>query len=433
MSGLGCSAIYFLDQKGKIIISRDYRGEVGSNITEKFQRKVLELDDRLVKPVFTEKDITYMWIRVNNIYIVAVAKGNPNVALVFSFLYKMQEVFTDYFKELEDESLRDNFVITYELLDEMMDHGYPQITEVKILKEYIKTEANKIAKEQTKISQAKLPTAATNVVSWRSESIKHTKNEIFLDVIEKLNLLVSANGNVLRSEILGTVRMKSFLSGMPELKLGLNDKVLFEMTGRTSRGKLIELEDIKFHQCVRLNKFETERNISFIPPDGEFELMTYRLDTQVKPLIWVECIVENFSRSKIEYLVKAKTQFKSKSIANNVEIYVSVPSDVDSPVFKSNVGTVKYVPDQNCMVWCIKQFQGRKEFLMRAQFGFPSVEAEEREKYSRVPIQVKFEIPYFTVSGIQVRYLKIVEKSGYQALPWVRYITQNGDYQIRMT
>lgn len=96
---------------------------------------------------------------------------------------------------------------------------------------------------------------------------------------------------------------------------------------------------------MRLNKFETERNISFIPPDGEFELMTYRLDTQVKPLIWVECIVENFSRSKIEYLVKAKTQFKSKSIANNVEIFVSVPSDVDSPVFKSNVGTVKYVPD----------------------------------------------------------------------------------------
>jgi len=34
----------------------------------------------------------------------------------------------------------------------------------------------------------------------------------------------------------------------------------------------------------------------------------------------------------------------------------------------------------------------------------------------RAPINIKFEIPYFTVSGIQVRYLKIVEKSGYQAL-----------------
>jgi AP-1 complex subunit mu len=125
MSGLGCSAIYFLDQKGKIIISRDYRGEVNSSITERFQRKVLELDERLIKPVFTEKDITYMWIRVNNIYMVAVAKGNPNVALVLTFLFKMKDVLQEYFKELEDESLRDNFVITYELLDEMMDHGYP--------------------------------------------------------------------------------------------------------------------------------------------------------------------------------------------------------------------------------------------------------------------------------------------------------------------
>lgn len=51
----------------------------------------------------------------------------------------------------------------------------------------------------------------------------------------------------------------------------------------------------------------------------------------------------------------------------------------------------------------------------------------EAENEKRAPITVKFEIPYFTVSGIQVRYLKIVEKSGYQALPWVRYITQHGD------
>ena len=52
---------------------------------------------------------------------------------------------------------------------------------------------------------------------------------------------------------------------------------------------------------------------------------------------------------------------------------------------------------------------------------------KEQENEKRPPITAKFEIPYFTVSGIQVRYLKIVEKSGYQALPWVRYITQNGD------
>ena len=146
MSAQGISAIYFLDQKGKIIISRDYRGECGASITDKFQRKVLETEERMIKPVFTEKDITYIWIRVNNIYMVSVAKGNPNVAMVLTFLFKIRDVFQSYFKELEDESLRDNFVITYELLDEMMDNGYPQITEVKVLQEFIKTEANKISK-----------------------------------------------------------------------------------------------------------------------------------------------------------------------------------------------------------------------------------------------------------------------------------------------
>lgn len=45
-------------------------------------------------------------------------------------------------------------------------------------------------------------------------------------------MLVSANGSVLKSEIMGTLKMKSALSGMPELKLGLNDKTLFEMTGK---------------------------------------------------------------------------------------------------------------------------------------------------------------------------------------------------------
>ena len=45
------------------------------------------------------------------------------------------QVFLEYFKELEEESIRDNFVIIYELLDELMDFGYPQTTDSKILQE----------------------------------------------------------------------------------------------------------------------------------------------------------------------------------------------------------------------------------------------------------------------------------------------------------
>lgn len=65
---------------------------------------------------------------------------------------------------------------------------------------------------------------------------------------------------------------------------------------------------------------------------------------------------------------------------------------------------------------------------MRAELGLPSVRGDEErgggmmggfggsmggatggQGKGKRPIGVKFEIPYFTTSGIQVRYLKIIE------------------------
>lgn len=421
-----------MDLKGKIIISRNYRGDIPATATIRFNQLIQEKDPSELKPVFTINGITYVYMKHSNLLLLTVTRRNANVTVMLLFLQRLINVFKSYFGEIHEESIRDNFVIIYELLDEMMDFGYPQATEPKILKEYIMQEGNKSNKKK----ETTVPTTLTNAVSWRQEGIVHRKNEIFLDVIERLNLLVASNGTVLHSEILGSIQMKSFLSGMPELKLGVNDKLMFEATGRrsmVSKGKAVEMDDVKFHQCVRLARFENDRTISFIPPDGEFELMSYRLNTHVKPLIWVEALVENFS-GRIEYMVKTKSQFKSRSMANGVEIRIPVPSDVDSPQFKASVGTVTYVPDRDCIVWSIKQFYGGREYLMRAHFGLPSIKSKETntEKWKK-PIQVSFEIPYFTVSGIQVRYLKIIEKSGYPALPWVRYITKNGKYELRMS
>lgn len=115
------------------------------------------------------------------------------------------------------------------------------------------------------------------------------------------------------------------------------------------------MEDVKFHQCVRLSRFENDRTISFIPPDGEFELMSYRLNSPVKPLIWAEASVESYRGSRIEYMVKVRGQFKRRSTANNVEIYVPVPDDADSPKFRANSGSVVYMPEKSAFCWKLKQ------------------------------------------------------------------------------
>ena len=151
-----------------------------------------------------------------------------------------------------------------------------------MLKEYIKSDAHrkKHKGRKNKKNEIKLPEIATNTIDWRPPNIKHKKNECYMDVVEKLNMTVSKTGQVIKSEVLGTLLMNSQLSGMPELKLGLNDKALFEQQGK-STVNTVDMEDIKFHKCVRLNKFLNDRSISFVPPDGEFELMTYRIDMEV--------------------------------------------------------------------------------------------------------------------------------------------------------
>ena len=66
--------------------------------------------------------------------------------------------------------------------------------------------------------------------------------------------------------------MRVYLSGTPECKFGLNDKLVIDKNER-GISDAVELDDCHFHQCVRLNEFDSTRTISFIPPDGEFELM----------------------------------------------------------------------------------------------------------------------------------------------------------------
>jgi AP-1 complex subunit mu len=127
----------------------------------------------------------------------------------------LRQVFKHYFEELEEESLRDNFVVVvkclciyelrsllvvliylgkmlnyfvlgwqYELLDEIMDFGYPQYTEAKILSEFIKTDAYRMEVNQ------RPPMAVTNAVSWRSEGINYKKNEVAIIKMKMYHLNV---------------------------------------------------------------------------------------------------------------------------------------------------------------------------------------------------------------------------------------------------
>src|SRR6186713_1822139 len=87
----------------------------------------------------------------------------------------------------------------------------------------------------------------------------------------------------------------------------------------------VELDDCQFHQCVRLGKFDSDRIISFVPPDGEFELMRYRATENVNLPFKVHAIVNEIGRTRVEYSIGVRANFGSKLFATNVVVRVPVP------------------------------------------------------------------------------------------------------------
>ena len=96
-------------------------------MADKFSTYVQETPSEEQLPIYQADGITFYYIKYNDLYLAGIGKHNCNVALVFQFLYRMTDVFKNYFGDLNEESIRDNFVVIYELFDECGDNGYPQV------------------------------------------------------------------------------------------------------------------------------------------------------------------------------------------------------------------------------------------------------------------------------------------------------------------
>lgn len=159
----------------------------------------------------------------------------------------MMKVFRDYCGVLNEESIRKNFVLIYEIIDEVIDYGHPQLVATEKIRQYTVNEPimiQTVDKSKTKekvISKWNIFTKATapstavarpmtnlsNLGNFKGDKPKtkqkSEKNEIFVDIFEKLSVLFNSNGSIINSSIDGVIQMKSYLRGNPGLRLVLND------------------------------------------------------------------------------------------------------------------------------------------------------------------------------------------------------------------
>ncbi|PGH30413.1 AP-2 complex subunit mu-1 [[Emmonsia] crescens] len=433
------SGILVFNQKGENLIYRAFRNDCRPRLADSFRIQVIS-NAQVRSPILTLGSTTFSHVKHDNLYLVAVTKSNANAALVFEFLYRFILLGKGYFGKFDEEAVKNNFVLIYELLDEILDFGYPQNTETDTLKMYITTEGVKSSIANSPSDSSKITMQATGALSWRRSDIKYRKNEAFVDVIEDVNLLMSATGTVLRADVNGQIVMRAYLTGTPECKFGLNDRLLLDnndsagrpdgktKTTRAAAGS-VTLEDCQFHQCVKLGRFDADRIISFVPPDGEFELMRYRATENVNLPFKVHPIVREIGTTKVEYSIAIKANYGSKLFATNVIVRIPTPLNTAKITERTSQGRAKYEPEQNNIVWKIARFSGQSEYVLTAEAMLTSM--TQQKAWSRPPLSLEFSLLMFTSSGLLVRYLKVFEKNNYSSVKWVRYMTRAGSYEIR--
>lgn len=140
-----------IDKKGKSIISKDYRGDIPVNFLAIYNRKILEHDPETCPPVLTSKNLTFFFLEHSNIRILAVTNGNANSMMIFSFLNSFLKLLQEFLINVEADTVRDNAIMIYELLDEIIDNGYPQSTDIKLMKKYM-TSTAKLGKSKNQSS-----------------------------------------------------------------------------------------------------------------------------------------------------------------------------------------------------------------------------------------------------------------------------------------
>lgn len=128
--------------------------------------------------------------------------------------------------------------------------------------------------------------------------------------------------------------------------------------------------------------------------------------------------------------LKVIANFSEKLFATHVVIKVPVPKNTSKSKIKNSFGRAKYEPEQNAIVWRIKRFPGKAECMLTVDLEL--VRTVRPKAWVRPPINVEFQVPMFTASGVHVRFLRVYDKSGYHTNRWVRYITKAGGYQVRI-
>jgi AP-3 complex subunit mu len=376
----------------------------------------------------------------------AIVPAEVSPLLILAFLHRVADIFVEYFGFPADESaIKDNFSTVYQLLEEMVDFGWPLTTEPNALKAMIRppTVMSKLLQTTTAVSD-ELPSGTISNMPWRASGVHYSQNEIYVDICEEVDAIVDASGAIVSSDVSGSIQCQSHLSGIPDLLLTFKDPHL--------------IDDCSFHPCVRYARFERDSVVSFVPPDGNFELMRYRIKPEqvrnlnppvychaqwsftTPPSAGVNNAESAGTRTGRVVLQAGVTTLSSLIFSPSyrgslqVEEYaVSIPFPRHTRTttnFHVNIGSVVYNEAGKVARWNLGTMDATKKATLTCSFTVVAPKSEEGDTGDPPNLSLSWKIPLASVSGINVSGLTVTGEA-YKPYKGVRNITKSGIFQVR--
>ncbi|TGO61607.1 hypothetical protein BCON_0026g00510 [Botryotinia convoluta] len=253
--------------------------------------------------------------------------------LALEFLHRVIDVLEEFVgAPLLAQKIESSYDVVAQLLNEMCDAGTVSSTEPNALRDMVEVEgwigkflgginipgkpgfATSSSSGMSGLSSTGSLAANTPALPWRRANVRHTSNELYVDLVETLTVTLAPSGRPLAAFANGTIAFTSKISGVPDLLLNLSTP-----SGRQNVSSVMELP--VFHPCVRLARWrEKPGELSFVPPDGRFVLAGYEVD--LLPSTGGKSGTTNASHLKLPVNIEVKTSLGPTGSDFEVRLFI---------------------------------------------------------------------------------------------------------------
>lgn len=442
------SQVFILSSKGDPLVLKDFRGDACGDVTDAFYRGVTSLRGDQAPVFMAREGWHFVHVRHGGLYVGATARPGASPFTLVEFLNRLVTLLREHCGTLTERSLGLNLGLVYELLDEMVDFGYVQSTAPEVLRSLTQGEPaaprpfslldlGSVGLFGAETQQSRVaPSTAPNRPVLPPRGEQGGRSELFVDVVERLTVVIAANGTPLKVDVQGEIRLKSFLPGACELRLGLTEELSLGTDEQRGYGRL-PLASCSFHSSVDLEEFERGRVLKVTPGPGEVTLMRYQLaeDVPVPLPFRLGASVEWEPTGRLRIHLKLRCDLPPKNYAINVRLQLPVPKGASSLAqeLSSPEQTAELEGGGRCLRWDVPRCQGGSQLGAVFKLGVPGGRRAALPVLG--PAALSFEVPALTCSGLRLRCLRL---HGPPAAPpgppqrWVRHLTHSDSYVLRL-